>query len=131
LPTWSSWYRAWRQVKNPTEQGVEYLVPFVDALTGKLIVACVQCKFVQRTANWKSVRSKLKRAVSYFKQHQIEWFPVVYTSVDRGSLKPETSAKGVYFIEKDIFRFTNRLGILRLHCAKLGEHLAKKYSFDF
>ena len=51
------------------------------------------------------------------------WFPVVYANVDQQSLRSETYKGGVYFTEKDLFKFTSKLGILRLHTQKLGRRL--------
>ena len=38
-----------------------------------------------------------------------------------------TFANGVYFLEEDIFRFTSKLGVMRLHTQKLGNALKRSY----
>jgi len=47
--------------KKPTEIGVEYYVPFSNG--DKLIVAAVQCKFVQGTVNWQEIKRVMNIAI--------------------------------------------------------------------
>ena len=109
------------------EKGVEYLAPYHE--WKKLVVACVQCKFVQDSVSWSDIKWKMNLAVKWLKKKKIENFPVVYTTSDQKTMKKKTYADGVYMIEKDIFEFTSRLGILRLHTQKLGGVLANIYPF--
>ena len=55
--------------------------------------------------------------------------PVVFASVANSRLNRATYADSVFFTESDLFNFTKRLGILRLHTQKLGKALAKSYPF--
>jgi hypothetical protein len=57
----------------------------------------------------------------------VEKFRVVYTSADQEFIQKRTYSGGVYFTEKDLFAFTNKLGILRLHTQKLGNALQLQY----
>jgi len=109
------------------EKGVEYLAPYHEG--ENLVVACVQCKFVQGSVSWSDIRWKMALAVEELKKRKINHFPVVYTTADQKTVRETTYADGVYMIEKDIFEFTNRLGILRLHTQKLGARLADEYPF--
>ncbi|CAE7327144.1 unnamed protein product [Symbiodinium natans] len=43
-----------------------------------------------------------------------------------GTIQESTYKDGVYFNEVSIFKFTNKLGILRLHTEKLGKSLQKE-----
>ena len=115
--------------KNPREMGMEYLVPFVDAKTGKLLVACVQCTFVKKRARWWKINRQLHKATAYFRTKGIGHFPVVYTTADQEKVTARVYNNGVYFVEHDLFRFTSHFGILRLHCRKIGRVLKNKYSF--
>ena len=85
---------------------------FRDADNG-LIVVCVQCKFVQSTAKWSDIKTKMAVATQWLKQKKIKCVPVIYTTADQKSMKPETYAGGIYFNETDMFEFTKRLGVLR------------------
>ena len=111
-----------------SERGIEYLAPYHDCF-GTLVVACVQCKFVKEKANWKEIQSQMAVAVDGFDANNVAHFPVVYTTADQYSIQKMTSRDGVYFIESDVFTYTSRLGILRLHTQKLGSVLESKYSF--
>lgn len=115
--------------KAQGEEGVEYFAPFRDAATNALVVACVQCKFVQKSANWAEIADKMMTATTYLKQNQHECFPVVYTTVDQQALAESTFAGGVYFTETELFEFTRRLGVLRLHKEKLGAVAQDRYPF--
>jgi hypothetical protein len=117
--------------KAHSELGIEYMAPFRDAETKELIVACVQCKFVNSKTEWADIRTKLETAMKPLKDRKRRCFPVVYTTADQRRFNSGTldGVDGLYFIEKDIFRFTNKLGILRLHTQKLGRALAKDYPF--
>ena len=120
--------------KAHSEVGVEYLAPFEEVETGRLFVACVQCKFVRSTTNWQGIKTKMKKAVEKLAEkkvgkYKVEHFPVVYTTVDQQAVLKKTCKDGAYFIERDIFEFTKRLGILRLHTQKLGTVLTAEYPF--
>ena len=114
--------------QHSSKEGVEYLLPFVDARSGKLLVACVQCQFMKKAVDWCSMKFPLQEATCYFKTHGIEFFHVVYTTADQLATAKKTFGEGVYLVEDDIFRFTSRLGILRLHYT-LEEVLKAKYPF--
>ena len=111
------------------EYALEYLSPFRDASDGTLIVACVQCKFVQSTAKWSDIRTKMADATKWLKKKNIKCVPVIYTTADQKSIKPETYAGGIYFNETDMFEFTKRLGVLRLHTQKLGKNMEQKHKW--
>ena len=115
--------------KAHTEVGVECLAPFELTSNGELCIACVQCKFVYSGTNWNEFSKKMAAAVQGLKTNKVKHFPVVYTTVDQQKINKLTFNGGVYFIEKDIFEFTKRLGILRLHTQKLGQVLRKEYPF--
>ena len=117
--------RKWKEV------GVEYLVPYLDADDGSLIVAAVQCKFVTDSTNWAQIKKKMRTAVDGLKKKRVKYFPVVYTTADQKSMMEETYDDGIYFVEKDLFRFTSKLGVLRMHTEKLGNALAKEYPAIF
>lgn len=114
--------------KKHSERGIEYLAPYHDCFS-TLVVACVQCKFVKEKAKWKEIQSQMAVAVDGFDKNKVAHFPVVYTTADQYSIQRTTSRDGVYFIESDIFAYTRRLGILRLHTQKLGSVLEDQYSF--
>ena len=112
------------------EYALEYLSPFCDASDDHtLIVACVQCKFVQSTVKWSDIRTKMAVATKWLKQKEVKCFPVIYTTADQNSIKPETYAAGIYFNETDMFEFTKRLGVLRLHTQKLGKNMEQKHKW--
>jgi hypothetical protein len=114
--------------KAQQEAGIEYLSPYINQDTGKLIVAATQCKFVNwRTSSWTEIRDRIVMATKLLDNVGVQCFPVVYTTVDQGSMWEATYADGVYFIEADLFDFTRKLGVLRLHTLKLGAFLASKY----
>jgi hypothetical protein len=115
--------------KANSEVGVEYLAPFELASNGELYVSCVQCKVVYCSTNWSEISKKMEAAVQEFKKKKVKHFPVVYTTLDQQSVVTKTCKDGAYFIERDIFEFTKRLGILRLHTIKLGKVLSAKYPF--
>ena len=112
------------------EYPLEYLSPFRNASGDHtLIVACVQCNFVQSTVNWSDIKTKMADATKWLKQKKIKCFPVIYTTADQNSIKPETYAGGIYFNETDMFEFTKRLGVLRLHTQKLGKNMEQKHKW--
>jgi len=112
------------------EVGIEYLSPFVDVGSGKLIVAAVQCKFVNtKTDSWTNIKGKMLTAMAGLRKKNVQCFPVVYTTRDQCTINSATFADGVYFTESDLFAFTKKLGVLRLHCEKLGHNLAQTYSW--
>eukprot|EP00405_Crypthecodinium_cohnii_P048450 CAMPEP_0206596306 /NCGR_PEP_ID=MMETSP0325_2-20121206/43481_1 /ASSEMBLY_ACC=CAM_ASM_000347 /TAXON_ID=2866 /ORGANISM="Crypthecodinium cohnii, Strain Seligo" /LENGTH=710 /DNA_ID=CAMNT_0054107113 /DNA_START=55 /DNA_END=2187 /DNA_ORIENTATION=- len=110
-----------------SEVGIEYLSPFVCVDTEDLIVAAVQCKFVQASCAWADMKSKMEKATKDLKEEKVRFFPVFYTSVDQNTIHSDTFSDGVYFTESDLFTFTKKLGILRLHVMKLGAKLQEKY----
>ena len=110
------------------EVAIEYLSPYVDNRTGKLIVGAAQCKFVKgRTLPWVGMSQGILKATRDLRNNNVETFPVLYTTVDQQYMLPSTYRDGVYFLESDLFDFTCKLGILRLHTEKLGTYLAAKY----
>ena len=111
------------------EVGVEYLAPFRTAEDGKLIVACVQCKFVKTSTNWTSIQTQMSTATDWLKKQKIHHFPVIYTTADLSSIQPQTYEDGIYFTEEDIFEFTKKLGVLRLHTQKLSKKMQKKHPY--
>jgi hypothetical protein len=112
--------------KAHSEFGIEYLAPFVT-LEGDLIVAAVQCKFVAKSTNWKNIAAKIGAVICNLRKVKIKCFPVVYTTADQHHMMGSTYADGVYFIASDIFHFTHKLGIIRLHTEKLGQALKQMY----
>ena len=115
--------------KAHSEVGVEYLAPFVDATTTKLIVACVQCKFVVKSTSWTDIADKMLTATKYLRTHRQELFPVVYTTVDQRAMAESTFSDGVYFTETELFSFTSPLGVLRMHMEKLGAIASQAFPF--
>ena len=111
------------------EVGVEYLAPFRTAEDNKLIVACVQCKFVNTSTNWTSIQTQMSTATDWLKKQKIQHFPVIYTTADLSSLQPQTYEDGIYLTEEDIFEFTKKLGVLRLHTQKLGKKMQQKHPY--
>ncbi|CAJ1361539.1 unnamed protein product [Effrenium voratum] len=60
------------------EHALEYLSPFQDASADSvLIVACVQCKFVQSTVKWSDIQTKMADATKWLKQKKIKCVPVI------------------------------------------------------
>ena len=109
------------------ENGIEYLSPWMST-DGSLYIAAVQCKFVKISCdNWVDIHLKIHKAMSWTAAHNIQWFPVIYATADLQFLQKNTFDSSVILIESDIFRFTSKFGILRLHTEKLGLHLAAKY----
>ena len=109
------------------EVGIEYLSPFLE--DGALLVACVQCKFVRSKEKWSDIKTRMESAVKELRKRNIDHFPVVYTTSDQKKITEKITHDGIYFTETDIFSFTSRIGILRLHTQKLGRVLSKKYPF--
>ena len=113
-----------------SEYALEYLSPFRDASDDTLIVACVQVKFVQSLVNWSDIKTTMADATQWLKKaKKVKCFPVIYTTADQKSMKPETYAGGIYFNETDMFEFTKRLGVLRLHTQKLGKNMEQKHKW--
>jgi len=110
-----------------SEVGTEYLVPYWENNNEETFwVAFVQCKFVKkRIANWTEVNRKLDSSMEPFISRGIKTFKVVYTTADQNTIS--STDGGFYFTELDLFNFTSKLGILRLHTEKLGSILAEKY----
>jgi len=94
-----------------------------------LIVACVQCKFVKTSTNWTSIQEQMSTATDWLKKQKIHHFPVIYTTADLSSIQPQTYEDGIYFTEEDIFEFTKKLGVLRLHTQKLGKKMQEKHPY--
>ena len=111
------------------EYALQYLSPFRDASDDTLTVACVQCKFVQSTVSWSGIKTKMADATKWLKQQKIKCLPVIYTTADQNSMKQETYAGGIYFNEMDMFEFTKRLGVLRLHTQKLGKNMEQTHKW--
>ena len=113
------------------EEGIEYLAPFRTAEDNKLIVACVQCKFVKKSLNssWREIQTKMSMATDWLKNQTFKHFPVIYTTAEKSSLQPQTYEAGIYFTEDDIFEFTKKLGVLRLHTQKLGKKMQQKHPY--
>jgi hypothetical protein len=113
-----------------SEIGTEYLVPFRDT-RNILRIAFVQCKFVHQSTNWSEIEKKSKQSMESFENNElyknIVMFRVVYTNVDQKTILESTYKDGIYFTETDLFTFTNKLGILRLHTQKLGDVLYQRY----
>ena len=109
------------------EVGIEYLSPYVDVESEELIVAAVQCKFINTSTDWGEIKSKMLTAVEGLRTRRVRHFPVVYTTADQHRMNATTYADGIYFIESDLFAFTHKLGVLRLHCEKLGQRLGQSY----
>jgi hypothetical protein len=113
-----------------SEVGTEYLVPFRNA-GNILMIAFVQCKFVHQSTNWTEIEKKSKQSMESFKKNKlyenIDMFRVVYTNVDQNTILKSTYNDGIYYTETDLFNFTNKLGILRLHTQKLGDVLNQRY----
>jgi hypothetical protein len=114
--------------KAHSEVGVEYLAPFFKE-DGSLLVACVQCKFVKEHTSWSDIKDKMLTATELLRKRKIDFVPVFFTTVNQKTVAKETFKDGVYFTEIDLFNFTNRLGILRLHREKLGSRLVDKFPF--
>ena len=112
-----------------SEYALEYLSPFRDASDDTLTVACVQCKFVQSTVSWSGIKTKMADVTKWLKQKKIKCLPVIYTTADQNSMKQETYAGGIYFNETDMFQFTKRLGVLRLHTQKLGKNMEQTHKW--
>jgi len=113
--------------KKQSEEGVEYLTPWrLNDAKGKLVVACVQCKFVKDKVPWDKVKEHMHSAVKPLRTKKIDFFPVIYATPDQDTIQEDTYNDGVYFNEVSIFKFTSKLGILRLHTEKLGKSLQKE-----
>jgi hypothetical protein len=113
--------------EKPGETGVEYLVPFKKHGNGQLVVAFVQCKF-RPTVNWADIATKLVTAMKPFRDKKIFTVPVVLATTDHDQ-QDRTFAGAVCLDERDVFRFTSKLGVLRMHVEKLGKKLSAEYPF--
>eukprot|EP01124_Arcella_intermedia_P024272 TRINITY_DN4043_c0_g1_i5.p1 TRINITY_DN4043_c0_g1~~TRINITY_DN4043_c0_g1_i5.p1 ORF type:complete len:653 (-),score=114.49 TRINITY_DN4043_c0_g1_i5:14-1795(-) len=113
--------------RKHSEEGIEYLVPFKNTKDDSLVVGAVQCKYVTTRTNWKTIKLKLQNGTKNLNEEGIQTFPIVFSTVDQSYLKSKTYKGGLYFTEEGIFKFTNRLGVLRLHTQKLGKALSKQY----
>ena len=113
------------------EAGIEYLAPFRTAEDNKLIVACAQCKFVEKSpdSSWREIQTKMSTATDWLKKQKIQHFPVIYATADQRYMQRRSYEDGIYFIEDDIFEFTKKLGVLRLHTQKLGEKMQQKHPY--
>ena len=113
--------------QKQSEEGVEYLTPWrLNNAEGELVVACVQCKFVKDKVPWSKVKEHMHSAVKPLRTKEIDFFPVIYATPNQGAIQESTYNDGVYFNEVSIFKFTSKLGILRLHTEKLGKSLQKE-----
>ena len=110
------------------EKGVEYLTPFHERYSEKLMVACAQCKFMP-DGRWGAIKQGVERATEWLRDMNILCFPVVYTVADVVSMRQDSYEGGIYFNALDTFEFTKRLGVLRLHTQKLGQKLGEKYKW--
>ena len=111
--------------QKQSEKGVEYLTPWrLNDAEGKLVVACVQ--FVKEKVSWIKIQEHMHSAVIPLKQKNIEVFPVIYATLDQDTIQESTYNDGVYFNEVSIFKFTSKLGILRLHTEKRVKSLQKE-----
>eukprot|EP00439_Symbiodinium_sp_Y106_P038996 s2676_g4.t1 len=111
--------------QKQSEKGVEYLTPWrLNDAEGKLVVACVQ--FVKEEVSWIEIQEHMHSAVIPLKQKNIEVFPVIYATLDQDTIQESTYNDGVYFNEVSIFKFTSKLGILRLHTEKRVKSLQKE-----
>ena len=111
--------------QKQSEEGVEYLTPWrLNDAEGKLVVACVQCKFVKEKVSRRKVKEHMHSAVKPLKKKKIGVFPVLYATPDQDTIQESTYKDGVYFSEVGIF--TGKLGILRLHDEKLGKSLQRE-----
>jgi len=117
------------------ELGIEYVVPFHDEHGVNLVaLAGVQVKFVQGRPDesWTDIRTKAVTALKMFSSLSVQTFPVIITTTDQGKVSEGTAGKlddCVLFLERDTFRWTQQLGVLRLHEIKLGGVIAKEYPF--
>ena len=113
--------------QKQSEEGLEYLTPWrLNDAEGKLVVACVQCKFVKDKVPWSKLKEHMHSAVKPLKEKKIGFLPVIYATPDQDTIQESTYNDGVYFNEVSIFKFTSKLGILRLHTEKLGKSLQKE-----
>jgi len=113
--------------QKQSEEGVEYLTPWrLNDAEGKLVVACVQCMFVKDKVQWSKVKQHMHSAVKPLTDKKIDFFPVIYATTDQDTIQERIYKDGVYFNEVGIFKFTSKLGILRLHTEKLGKSLQKE-----
>ena len=113
--------------QKQSEEGLEYLTPWrLNDAEGKLVVACVQCKFVKDKVPWSKLKEHMHSAVKPLKEKKIGFLPVIYATPDQDTIQESTYNGGVYFNEVSIFKFTSKLGILRLHTEKLGKSLQKE-----
>ena len=112
---------------NPNEKGVEYLTPFHQRYSEKLMVACAQCKLMP-DGRWGAIKQGVERATEWLRDMNIQCFPVVYTVADVASMRQDSYEGGIYFNALDTFEFTKRLGVLRLH-TQLGQKLGEKYKW--
>jgi len=114
-----------------SEVGTEYLSTFKNPITGALEIAFVQCKFVCSTTDWPKIEEKLEDSMGPFRTDQLfknlKLIPIVYTTVDQKKILQKTYKEGIYFTATDLFHFTQKLGILRLHTQKLGNVLSSQF----
>lgn len=113
--------------EKTAEEGVEYLAPFIDASSGELLVAAVQCKFVRTEVKWKDIFLKIHKAMKGLRAKGVEYVPVVYTTADQSFVSANTTKNGICLVESDLFDFTKPLGPLRMHVLKLGKFLRMRH----
>mmetsp|Transcript_37094 Transcript_37094/g.80616 ORF Transcript_37094/g.80616 Transcript_37094/m.80616 type:complete len:687 (-) Transcript_37094:12-2072(-) len=122
--------QGWIVVSTDTsEPGVEFLSPYKEHGSDKLLVAAVQCKFVKSKVTWKDVSQKLQVVKDSLESKNVQVLSVVYATPDQSTIQPKTYQDSVYFTERGLFDFTKRLGILRLHVMKLGTALKSQHEW--
>jgi len=114
--------------EDRVEGGVEYLAPYVEEGTKKLLVAAVQCKSVTRVKSWDNVIAELNAATKHLQSANMEFFSVIYTTTsDQVTIQKELPEDVVCYTASGLFSFTKKLGILRLHVMKLGTALKRQH----
>ena len=123
--------------KNPSQNGIEYLTPFHDATSSRLVaIGGVQVKYVTNgtSSMWKDIHGGAVDALSPFTEAgkyaepAYHTFPVFITTTDQcgGATAKDLMTDGVLLLESATFHWTQPLGILRLHVEKLGTVLAEE-----
>ena len=126
--------------ENPDQNGIEYLAPFHDAKTSKLVaIAGVSVKYAVKgtSATWESIHDAAVKALLPFAlaskkgKPKYHTFPVIFTTTELcgDALTKELMADGVLLLESATFHWTRALGMLRLHVEKLGTVLADELPF--
>ena len=80
-------------------EGVEYLTPWrLNDAEGKLVVACVQCKFVKDKVPWSKVKEHMRSAVKPLTTNKISFFPVIYATLDQDTIQESAYNDGVFLL---------------------------------